>query len=97
MPAKAKKTTAGTRKITFSFKSDHAKQVMLAGDFNQWSLSSHPMKPDKDGLWKKTLMLPPGRYEYKFRVDDQWQTDAGNFQVCSNEFGTRNHVIIVTP
>ncbi|MFZ3044819.1 MAG: glycogen-binding domain-containing protein [Desulfatirhabdiaceae bacterium] len=97
MPAKTKKTTAGTRKKTFSIRADDAKKVFLAGDFNHWNLSSHPMKLDRDGIWKKILMLPPGRYEYKFRVDDQWQTDPDNPQQCCNTFGTRNHVIIITP
>lgn len=83
------------RRVTLSLESPNAKDVILMGDFNKWEAKKHPMKQDKDGVWTKTIMLFPGRYEYKFMVDGQWQNDPGNDEACLNCFGTRNNVIIV--
>ena len=48
-----------------------ARVVILMGDFNNWNPKTHPMKEDLTGVWKRIVMLPPGRYEYKFLVDGQ--------------------------
>jgi 1,4-alpha-glucan branching enzyme len=84
--------------VTFSYKSFEAKQVILAGDFNNWNLKQHPMKKDcKElqwrGTWEKTLMLPEGKYEYKFLVDGEWVIDPQNTQTTHNNFGTQNSII----
>jgi 1,4-alpha-glucan branching enzyme len=84
------------RKITFLLNADHAAQVALVGDFNNWNQTSHPMKKNKHGVWEKSLMLDIGRYEYKFFVDGHWQSDPQNGQVCRNSFGTLNNVLMVT-
>jgi 1,4-alpha-glucan branching enzyme len=95
--AKARlKEKAKKRKIIFSLNTAKAKEVILMGDFNGWNAKAHPMKKDENGVWKKIVMLTPGRYEYKFLVDGQWQTDPENDQVCFNRFGTRNNILIVS-
>ncbi|MBU0733765.1 MAG: glycogen-binding domain-containing protein, partial [Proteobacteria bacterium] len=55
----------------------------------------HPMKKEDDGAWKKIIMVPPGRYEYRFLVDGEWWNDPGNSQVCPNCFGSLNNFLIV--
>ena len=80
-------------KITFSLNSPDAETVILLGDFNHWSPKQHPMKRDGNGLWKNTVMLAPGNYEYKFLVDGQWKEDPQNSQNCQNCFGTQNSVL----
>ena len=54
------------------------------------------MKSDGHGTWKKTLMLSPGKYEYKFFIDGAWQEDHRNSQRCLNCFGTQNNVIVLS-
>ena len=81
------------RRVTFSFELTDANAVILAGDFNQWNLTTHPMKKDGNGSWKKSLLLPPGKYEYKFLADGQWVIDPQNKQSTMNCFGTLNSVI----
>ena len=61
------------RRMTFSFESPEAEAVILMGDFNHWNAKAHPMKKDKNGVWRKIVMVYPGRYEYKFLVDGYWQ------------------------
>lgn len=86
-------SNAKKRRITFSISAPAAEEVILLGDFNGWDPVKHPMKQDSNGMWKKIVMVPPGRYEYKFLVDGQWQLDPENVQICTNCFGTRNHYI----
>ena len=84
------------RRVTFSFESRDAKEVILMGDFNHWSEKKHPMKSNNNGIWNKSVMIPPGRYEYKFLVDRQWKEDPQNDQTCLNCFGTYNNVFNLT-
>lgn len=85
------------RRITFVLKQPNAREVQLLGDFNQWNPRKHPMRREKDGAWKKIVMIPPGRYEYLFQVDGKWVPDPDNKALTRNCFGTFNNVINVTP
>jgi 1,4-alpha-glucan branching enzyme len=86
---------SGRRRVTFSMESPDAKEVILVGDFNQWNSKKHPMKKDSNGIWKKNVMLFPGRYEYRFFVDNRWENDPENPQTCLNRFGSKNNFIVV--
>jgi len=81
------------RRVTFSLEVPSAAEVILTGDFNNWNSKKHPMKNDGNGNWNKTVMLEPGKYEYKFLIDGNWKEDPGNQQTCSNRFGTLNSVL----
>jgi 1,4-alpha-glucan branching enzyme len=83
------------RRVTFSIEAADAQKVVLGGDFNDWSAEAHPMTKDKSGTWKKTLVLPPGRFEYKFLVDGRWRNDPRNKETCANCFGTHNNVLVI--
>jgi len=83
-------------RVTFSIESKDAEEVILMGDFNNWNPKKHPMKKDRNGMWIKTVITPPGRYEYKLLVDGQWKEDPQNDQTCLNCFGTYNNVFNVT-
>lgn len=85
------------RRVTFSLKAPFAKKVSLMADFNQWDESRHPMKKTERETWEKTVVIPPGQYEYKFLVDGNWQQDPTNETVRQNRFGTLNNLIIVKP
>ena len=82
-------------KIKFEYSSPEAKEVFLAGNFNQWNTQVNPMKKDKKGIWKATLSLEPGRYEYRFIVDGNWKDDPSCSSSVANEFGGKNCVRIV--
>jgi 1,4-alpha-glucan branching enzyme len=62
---------AAERAVTFQLKAPEAKNVLLAGDFTNWRLAERPLRRSADGVWRTTIRLKPGRYEYKFIVDDQ--------------------------
>jgi 1,4-alpha-glucan branching enzyme len=89
------KTKAQTKNIQFEFLAPAAQAVYLAGNFNNWDANAHPMKKDKNGIWKTALSLKPGRYEYRFLVDGNWENDPSCCDCVPNEFGSRNCVRIV--
>ncbi|MBU1053255.1 MAG: glycogen-binding domain-containing protein [Proteobacteria bacterium] len=86
---------AGKRRVNFFIEAQKASNVSLMGDFNDWNEKKHPMKKENSEVWKKTIFLNPGRYEYMFLVDGQWQKDPNNGQLCENNFGTHNNYIII--
>ena len=93
MAKKQQKKETGKRRVIFTLESPWANEVILMGDFNKWNAKTHPMKKDEGGIWKKTVMLHPGRYEYRFLVNGQWENDPKNDEVCANRFGTQNNII----
>ncbi|MEM4721118.1 MAG: isoamylase early set domain-containing protein [Candidatus Methanomethylicaceae archaeon] len=92
---KKPKVSQNLKQTKFSLLAPEAKGVSLAGTFNQWDPSTYPMKKDKKGMWKISLPLSPGRYEYRFFVDGEWQTDPNCSTCVENPFGTLNCVRIV--
>jgi 1,4-alpha-glucan branching enzyme len=95
MAATKSKSKPKRRKVNFSLMAPKAKEVILMGDFNKWNSKKHSMKKDDNGMWKKTTMLFPGRYEYRFLVDNRWENDPKNDQWCLNCFGSKNNFIVV--
>jgi hypothetical protein len=55
------------------------------------------MRKDEKGIWRKTVMILPGRYEYRFWVDGEWCNDPHNHLRCPNCFGSENNIIEVLP
>jgi 1,4-alpha-glucan branching enzyme len=83
------------QKVAFSYKAPDAKTVLLAGDFTGWQQAPLVLKKDKSGFWKKTISLPPGRYEYRLLVDGEWQDDPECPVRQPNQFGGENCVCVV--
>jgi 1,4-alpha-glucan branching enzyme len=83
------------RKVQFEFSAPEAKEVFLAGDFNNWDTQLDLMKKDRKGTWKATFSLMPGRYEYQFFVDSNWVNDPSCLDCTPNEFGSKNCVKVV--
>ncbi len=82
--------------VTFTLEAPSAQSVSVAGDFNGWDSESHSMKKTKEGLWKLTLSLPPGSYQYQFYVDGIWQVDPAAKVHVPNPFGGENAVIEIS-
>jgi 1,4-alpha-glucan branching enzyme len=94
---KGKKVKTKVRRTVFRLDSPEAKEVFLAGDFNNWDFQKYPMKREANGVWKRVTLLPPGKYEYKFFVDGRWENDPSSNQMCPNCFGSQNNVIEIKP
>ena len=89
----AKKTTA--KRTIFRLYAPEAKEVFLAGSFNDWGPAVHPLKPDNNGNWKTRINLKSGTYEYRFVVDGKWKDDPMCEKARPNAFGTYNSMVQV--
>ncbi len=83
------------QKVTFSLRAPQARTVQLAGDFTGWRESPIALQKQQDGVWKKTVSLPPGTYEYRLLVDGQWTDDPQCATKRPNPFGSQNCVCAV--
>ena len=82
-------------RVQFQFRHASASTVTVAGDFNGWSTTPHPLERLGQDLWTLAMDLSPGRHEYKFFVDDQqWWNDPQAPKV-PNLWGSENSYIDV--
>ncbi len=93
--SKAKNKDISAAKVQFVFNAPEAQKVSLGGDFNNWDTHANPMEKHKKGVWKVTVNLKPGRYEYRFFVDEKWENDPSCDGCVPNDFGSMNCVRIV--
>ena len=79
-------------KITFEFAliDQNHKEVAVKGEMNAWNSHAGAMSLDKDGKWKKTFVLDPGSYQYKFVVDGRELSDPSNPDSIDNTIGGFN-------
>jgi len=81
--------------FTFELDRPDASEVFVAGTFNQWDPAADAMSKGSDGVWRITLSLEPGTYEYKFVIDGNWETDPGNPESVADPYGGQNSVLTV--
>ena len=82
--------------VEFVYESPTAKEVCLAGDFNDWSSNGLPMRKAEEGDWRIRVPLSPGRHEYRYIVDGEWKCDPCGCDYVPNPFGSCNCVVEVT-
>ena len=73
---------------------DDAREVMLAGSFNDWNPQALKMRHTETG-WATEVPLIGGKHLYKFIVDGNWITDPANRRVETDLKGNVNSVIFV--
>lgn len=79
--------------VTFSVKAPDAKEVYLAGEFNNWKLDENSKMENTDGCWTKRLNLNSGIYRYRFVIDGNWVEDPENPQTQLNTYGTLDSLV----
>lgn len=93
---KRKTAVAKDHEVSFAYSAPEAERVAVAGEFNQWHPDVAPMRKDLDGVWRVTLRLAPGTYEYKFVVNgESWVDDPVNPRRVPNAQGSMNSVVEV--
>jgi 1,4-alpha-glucan branching enzyme len=63
------------RRIHVEFSDSNARQVSIAGTFNDWRPGLSRVTAKGDGKWQTELLLAPGEYEYRLVVDGDWMRD----------------------
>lgn len=82
-------------KVTFDVEAD-AKKVFLAGEFNDWRTDATPMKKSKEGTFRATLDLEPGK-EYQFRyvtADETWMNDVAADKYVPNNLTFEDNSVV---
>ena len=88
----AKKPKAAKKKENFTYRAPDASEVLLVGTFTDWESHPVPLHQGKDGIWKASVSLEPGAYEYRFIVDGEWHDDQNCATRRPNAFGVENCV-----
>jgi hypothetical protein len=80
--------------VRFSLRAPEAHKVAIVGDFNGWGKDRTLLSEiGGDGIWRITLRLRPGTYQYAFLVDGKrWVPDPGALRKPDG-FGGHNSVI----
>ena len=92
-PPRAADTVYMTR---FVFVAPEAKQVAIAGAFNDWDTTSLQLVKDtKHGVWTADVPLAPGRYDYAFYVDGKWLADPAAPRAVGDDFGRPSSTVTV--
>lgn len=84
------------QQVRLEFFHPQAREVNIAGSFNDWRPGSTWMVSLGNGRWVKELLLPPGRYEYCFVVDGHWMPDPKATQSTHNGSANHNSVLLVS-
>lgn len=85
--------------MAFTYRSDTAKIVNLAGSFNNWSTTKTPLtkRPGTD-IWSRSIELPAGKHWYKFVLDGTtWVTDPSAVRQEDDGNGNTNSVFPAKP
>jgi 1,4-alpha-glucan branching enzyme len=90
-PAHGKKLES----VRLDFHHETARNVCIAGSFNEWNPEGTPMRCSAPGHWTMELMLAPGSYEYQYVVDGSWLNDPRAVKSTPSPYGGHNSVLVV--
>ncbi len=84
------------RLVTFTYDDTGANAVSVVGSFNGWSPETHRLQKTAEGHWELTLSLAPGRYAYRFLIDQKKQVlDPSTAVTEPDGYGGQNSVVVV--
>ena len=94
-PVSARFPALEEQEIILAFFDLEAREVNVAGNFNNWCPTATPLNNTGAGKWVVRLLLRSGQYEYRFVVDGRWIEDPQATQHVANPHGGLNSVITV--
>jgi hypothetical protein len=82
--------------VTLRYEDRNANSVSVIGTFNGWSPEHSRMRRTPTGIWEITLSLRPGKYAYRFLINNRQQVlDPKNTYEEPDGYGGKNSVIFV--
>jgi len=78
------------RSVTFILFDPTATTIELAGSFNEWQRLQMYRNPSEPGMWGVRYTLPPGKYTYKYIMDNKWMPDPENYTPSDDGAGNVN-------
>src|SRR5947207_10613236 len=94
-PAKPVSPVSAMKQVPLRVRAEGAKEVVITGDFTQWSKDKIRLTPASGGEWTALLELAPGEYQYRLLVDGEWRDHPEAARRVSNPFGTQNCILVV--
>lgn len=91
----ASKRAARRRPVNLEVRAAEAHEVLVVGDFTEWTKNPLRLTQGEAGIWSTTLELPPGEYQYRLKIDGEWRDDPQANKRIPNAFGSQNCVLIV--
>ncbi len=88
-----KETLPKLNETTLTVKAPEAKEVYLAGEFNNWKLDENSRMEQNNGSWSKRINLNSGKYRYRFVIDGNWSEDPNNPLKQVNPYGTMDSLL----
>jgi len=86
-------------RAVFSYMPDHpdsAQAIAIVGDFHGWDKNTDLMQRQASGQFSLALQLAPGRYAYKFVINNEWYiTDPHTREFARDGYGGRNSILVV--
>jgi hypothetical protein len=84
------------RRVTLVLRDADAASVAVVGSFNGWSGANSSLRKNKYGEWEIGLFLAPGRYTYRFVVNDSVEiVDPASPYTEPDGYGGQNSVLYV--
>lgn len=83
------------RRVKFTVTAEPGSKVCIAGSFNNWNPAKTKLT-EKKGVFSKSVLLEPGRYEYKFVINGIWTVDPECADWVPNGHGSLNSVVEVS-
>ncbi len=89
-----KKSAKEEVELVFNAQGNEYQTVQLKGEMNNWNPSSTVLEKDGD-VWKTSMLINKGMYQYLFVVDGVETIDPANPNSVSNGMGGRNSLLVV--
>ncbi|MCG3181783.1 MAG: hypothetical protein BIFFINMI_04192 [Phycisphaerae bacterium] len=81
-------------RVEFRFLRPEARDVFVAGDFNNWTRNQFRMSKDHRGAWRLVVFLPPGTYRFRYCADGQWFADYAAFGLRPGPYGPDGILVV---
>jgi chromosome partitioning protein len=91
-----KKELPKLSELVFEVFAPEAKEVFLAGEFNNWQTNDASRMSQNNGTWRKKLNLKAGKYRYRFVIDGNWVEDNSNPLKEVNPYGSVDSLIEIS-
>ena len=69
-------------------------EVLITGSFCEWNEKFNMNKNDSNGFFELKILLPKGKYEFKFVVDGVWRCSNNYPQINDNRGNVNNYIDI---
>ena len=73
--------------VEFCFYRPQARNVHVAGEFNDWRVGELPMSRRDDGYWTARTRLPAGEFRFRYCADGEWFADYAASGLAPGRFG----------